>query len=246
MNVLAVTPVFIVLCFPTFAQSGRRARPASLPAATPESSPVKPASESRVPDPPPVTAEKDQDYRCTEDGTLAHLLDSGTESGTEKGYLPKEVDIRAEITARPEPKYTRQARDAGVQGYVILKVLLAPNGEIERVRVVRRLPYGLTESAIRAACEIKFKPAKKGGQPVAQWLNIEYAFRLTKSSIFGPVNGELWLSKPVPNAAKQIIRPTPSAKTAMRRCRVMPATSPTLIRQASFWRMVTYCRRHRR
>jgi hypothetical protein len=52
--------------------------------------------------------------------------------------------------------------------------------------VVRRLPYGLTENAIRAACEIKFKPAMKGGQPVAQWVSLQYAFRLAESSIFGP------------------------------------------------------------
>jgi hypothetical protein len=34
-------------------------------------------------------------------------------------------------------------------------------GEIDRVRVVRRLPYGLTENGIQAACQINFKPALK-------------------------------------------------------------------------------------
>ena len=46
---------------------------------------------------------------------------------------------------------------------MVLKVLLLADGKLDRVRVVRRLPYGLTENAIRAACEIKFKPAMKGG-----------------------------------------------------------------------------------
>ena len=67
-----------------------------------------------------------------------------------------------------------------------VKLLLLANGKIDRIRVVRRLPYGLTENAILAACEIKFKPAMKGGQPVAQWAQIEYVFRLAESSIFGP------------------------------------------------------------
>jgi TonB family protein len=129
-----------------------------------------------------VTAEKDQDYRCTDDGTLAHLLDQDQAVG----FSPKEVDVKAEITAKPEPGYTREARRVGVQGVVVLKVLLLGDGKLDRVRVVRRLPYGLTENAIRAACEIKFKPAMKGGAPVSQWVTLEYAFRLANSSIFGP------------------------------------------------------------
>lgn len=74
----------------------------------------------------------------------------------------------------------------GVQGAVVLKVLLASNGKLDRVRVVRRLPFGLTENAIRAACEIKFKPAMKAGKEVSQWVTLEYGFSLANSSILGP------------------------------------------------------------
>ena len=129
-----------------------------------------------------VTAEKDQDYRCTDDGTLAHLLDHDQATG----YTEKEVDVKAQITARPQPSYTRDARKVGVEGLVVLRVLLLGNGKLDRVRVVRRLPYGLTENAILAACEIKFKPAMIGGQPVSQWVTVQYPFRLANSSIFGP------------------------------------------------------------
>ena len=69
---------------------------------------------------------------------------------------------------------------------VVLKVLLLGDGKLDRIRVVRRVPLGLTENAIHAACEIKFKPAMKAGQPVAQWVTLEYVFRLANSSIFGP------------------------------------------------------------
>ena len=184
MKSFAAIISMLVLTASIFAQSGRRARPTATPLPSPEQKPPETAEKSLAPLPPPVTAEKNQDYRCTTDGTLAHILDSGDENS--KGFLPKEVDTRAELTTKPDPKYTEQARAAGVQGNVTLKVLLAANGEINRLRVVRRLPYGLTESAISAACEIKFKPAIKGGQPVAQWHNVEYVFRLVKSSIFGP------------------------------------------------------------
>jgi TonB family protein len=173
--------LILILIFGTFAfaQSGRRARPAPAPTPTPtpeeKPSPSAPPSE-------PVTAERDQDYRCTSDGSLAHLLDPPEVAG----FSPKEVDVKAEILSRPEPGYTREARRAGVQGNVVLRVLLLPNGKIDRVRVVRRVPFGLTENAIRAACEIKFKPAIKAGKEVSQWVQLEYAFRLANSSIFGP------------------------------------------------------------
>ncbi|HEX3251234.1 MAG TPA: energy transducer TonB [Pyrinomonadaceae bacterium] len=176
------TAFILILIFGTlaFAQSGRRARPAApTPTPTPEEKP------SPTPSAPPreqVTAEKDQDYRCTNDGSLAHLLNPPEVAG----FGPKEVDVKAEVTSQPEAGYTREARRAAIQGNVVLKVLLLANGKLDRVRVVRRVPYGLTENAIRAACEIKFKPAIKAGKEVSQWVTLEYAFRLAHSSIFGP------------------------------------------------------------
>ena len=145
-------PVIAILVFTSsvIAQSGRHANPPALPTPSPEQKPVEPpkgqATEQQTPQ---VTAEKNQDYRCTDDGTLARILES--ESGNNKGFLPKEVDTRAVIISKPNPKYTREARRMGVQGYVVLKVLLSSKEGIDRVRVVRRLPFGLTENAIQAA-----------------------------------------------------------------------------------------------
>ena len=171
--------LIVILCGSAFAQSGRRKVGGSAtPAATPEASPSPTPS---LPRSAPVTAEQDQDYRCT-DGTLAHLLDPPEVAG----FSAKEVDVKAEITARPDPTYTREARRLGVQGVVTLKVLILADGKLDRVRVVRRLPFGLTENAVFAACKIKAKPATKAGKEVSQWVTIEYAFRLADSSIFGP------------------------------------------------------------
>lgn len=164
-----------------FAQSGRRNRTTPPPAPTPEASP-SPSPTPSLPASSQVTAEKDKDYLCTTDGTLAQLV----EETTVVTFTAKEVDTKAEITSRPEPRYTREARRMGVQGIVTLKLLLLPNGKLERIKVVKRLPFGLTENAIRAACEVKFKPAVKAGQPVAQWVTVQYGFLLANSSIFGP------------------------------------------------------------
>lgn len=179
MKVLLV--LTLVFATSAFAQSGRRTQPVATPTPTPAPE-EKPSPASSLPPRSQVTAERDEDYRCTDDGTLAHLLDPPEVAG----FSPKEVDVKAEITSKPDPVYTREARRAGVQGVVLLKVLLLGDGKLDRVRVVRRLPYGLTENAIRAACAIKFKPATKAGKPVSQWVTLQYAFRLANSSIFGP------------------------------------------------------------
>ena len=184
MKVLALVAIFVLSSF-AYSQSGRRAKEIRVPVppVAPEVSEPKPkpASPEEL---PPVTAEKNQEYRCTEDGSLARILEN--DAIDELVVSPKEVDVRAVITAKPKPSYTKVARRNGIQGFVTLKVLLSARAKIARVKIVKGLPAGLTENAIRAACKMEFKPAMKNGQPVAQWLTAEYVFRLADSSIFAP------------------------------------------------------------
>jgi TonB family protein len=179
-----ICPLLAILGLTTFtySQSGRRTREVKPPQIVPEvrEPAPKPAT---VEEPPPVTAERNQEYRCTDDGTLARIID--TDDKEELVVSAKESDVRATISAKPKPSYTREARRNGVQGFVTLKVLLSARGKVARVRVVKGLP-GLTENAIRAACKIEFKPAMKDGRAVSQWVTAEYIFRLADSSIFTP------------------------------------------------------------
>lgn len=180
-----ILPLLAILALTTFtySQSGRRPREVRPPQVVPElKGPApKPAT---VEEPSPVTAERNQDYRCTDDGTLARIID--TDDKEELVVSAKESDVRATMSAKPKPSYTREARRNGVQGFVTLKVLLSARGKVARVRVVKGLPAGLTENAIRAACKIEFKPAMKERRAVSQWVTAEYVFRLADSSIFTP------------------------------------------------------------
>ncbi|HET9713789.1 MAG TPA: hypothetical protein VFP64_18010, partial [Pyrinomonadaceae bacterium] len=112
---IAVLILILIFCGSAFAQSGRRTKPAPTPTPVPEAKP-SPSPTPSLPAKLAVTAEKDQDYRCTSDGTLALILDHGEVAG----FTPKEVDTKAEITARPDPLYTREARRLGIQGVVVL------------------------------------------------------------------------------------------------------------------------------
>jgi TonB family protein len=181
---MAMKPLFILVALilgsVLLAQSGRKA-PKTITQPPPQVEESKPLRTNALEEASPVTAERNEDYRCTDDGSLARILEKEID---EKIFSAKTVDTRAVITDKPRPSYTKAASRAGVQGYVILKIMLSSKGEIGRVRVIRRLPFGLTENAIRAACKIKFKPAVKDGQQVSQWLDVDYTFRLADSSIY--------------------------------------------------------------
>lgn len=91
-------------------------------------------------------------------------------------FSAREVTQRARITSKPEPEYTPLARQHDIHGTVILRVVLAANGEVRNIRAVSGLPYGLTEKAIAAVRRLRFIPAQKDGRPVSQSVLIEYNF----------------------------------------------------------------------
>ena len=83
-----------------------------------------------------------------------------------------------EIVFKPSPAYTEEARQAHVQGEVLLSVVFKASGEIHVVRVVSGLGHGLDESAVRAAQQIRFKPAERAGQPVDLPATLHIVFQL--------------------------------------------------------------------
>jgi TonB family protein len=89
-----------------------------------------------------------------------------------------DVTQRALITFKPEPSFTDQARNHNTHGVVRLRAVLGADGHVRNVIAVRRLPDGLTESAIEAARRIKFTPATINGRPVSQFVVLEYNFNI--------------------------------------------------------------------
>jgi len=95
------------------------------------------------------------------------------------GSSEESVDRRPVLLNQPQPLFTELARANKVQGVVRVKVLVDANGSVKEVVIVRGLPDGLNEQAIRAAYQMQFRPAVKNGQPVSYWLNnVEVEFNL--------------------------------------------------------------------
>ena len=83
-----------------------------------------------------------------------------------------------QILVKNEPTYTEAARDAKIQGAVLLNVVIEANGRIEEVSVERGLDPDLDANAISAVRTWEFAPAQLNGEPVAVSARIEVNFRL--------------------------------------------------------------------
>ncbi len=83
-----------------------------------------------------------------------------------------------EITFKPNPIYTDEARALRLEGEVLLEVMFAANGQLHVNRVVRGLGHGLDEAAIAAANKMRFKPALRNGQPVDSTAVVHVVFQL--------------------------------------------------------------------
>jgi len=83
-----------------------------------------------------------------------------------------------EITFKPKPGYTDEGRKQKINGEVRLEVLFRSDGRARVVRVVQGLGHGLDEQAVKAAEQIKFKPALHEGQPVDSMALVHIIFEL--------------------------------------------------------------------
>jgi TonB family protein len=83
-----------------------------------------------------------------------------------------------EITFKPQPVYTEEARGLKLEGEVLLEVLFEANGTLHVNRVVRGLGHGLDEAAVAAANKMRFKPALRMGQPVDSTAVVHVTFQM--------------------------------------------------------------------
>ncbi|MCY3933049.1 MAG: energy transducer TonB [Acidobacteria bacterium] len=74
-----------------------------------------------------------------------------------------------------DPRYTGRAREACIEGSVILQAVITKAGTVRAVSVLKSLP-GLTEAAVKAVRRWKFKPATLNDRPVEVYYNLTINF----------------------------------------------------------------------
>jgi len=101
------------------------------------------------------------------------------------GDAPKKKAASAEsattpvdILDKPRPEYTAEGRRLKLEGDVVIDLVFLADGTVQVNRVLSGLGHGLDESATKAAQQIKFKPAKRDGQPVDFPVRVRIEFRL--------------------------------------------------------------------
>jgi TonB family protein len=82
------------------------------------------------------------------------------------------------ILDKPHPEYTAEGRSLKLEGDVVIDLVFLADGTVQVKSVLSGIGHGLDESAIRAARQIKFKPAKREGQPVDFPARVRIEFRL--------------------------------------------------------------------
>jgi len=83
-----------------------------------------------------------------------------------------------EITFKPNPVYTDEARSLKLEGEVLLEVSFSATGTLHVNRVVKGLGHGLDEAAMAAANKMRFKPALRNGQPVDSTAIVHVVFQM--------------------------------------------------------------------
>jgi protein TonB len=114
-------------------------------------------------------------------GVIGGII-SSTPVSVPKVATPQRVRVSGGVTAGnliygPKPPYPQIARTARIQGAVVLHALISKQGTIENLQVVSGHPM-LTQSAMEAVRQWKYKPYFLNGEPVEVDTTITVNFTL--------------------------------------------------------------------
>ena len=101
-----------------------------------------------------------------------------TEAPKKRAASSENPTTPVDIVEKPRPEYTAEGRSMKIEGDVVIDMVFLANGTVQVNRVISGLGHGLDEAALRAAQQIKFKPAKRDGQPVDFPARVRIEFRL--------------------------------------------------------------------
>ena len=91
-------------------------------------------------------------------------------------FIPREIEPAPITPIRPE--YPELARKAGIEGTVIVKILIDKEGMVRDAIVVRGVGAGLDQAAVEAIRQTRYTPAIQNNQPIAVWVAQPVYFRL--------------------------------------------------------------------
>lgn len=134
---------------------------------------------------PQVPVEAAPDADVEEDIDIAETLpedfDTPPPMGSAGGTSGNEFivfDTKPEIVQYVQPQYSEFAREAGLEGLVMVDVLVGTDGRVKDARVSRSVHTVLDQAALEAARRARFTPGKQRDRPVEVWVSLPYNFTL--------------------------------------------------------------------
>jgi TonB family protein len=77
-----------------------------------------------------------------------------------------------------KPDYTEEARRRGLEGDVVLEIVVRGDGTVGAVKLLQSLGGGLDQRAIDAVRQWRFSPARRYGTPVDVMVEVAVEFKL--------------------------------------------------------------------
>lgn len=136
--------------------------------------------------PPPKVIEAAPDDEVADDVEIADtLMDLDTaisssmpvyDTGADDGFVASSENPR--IIQWAKPFYPEMARRAQIEGTVLVKVLVGPDGTVKDAVLLRGVNPIVDKEALKAARKCKFIPGKQRNIPVKAWMALPFSFRL--------------------------------------------------------------------
>lgn len=87
------------------------------------------------------------------------------------------VDSKPRVMQRAEIEYPSDAAKEGIQGYVVVHLLVGKDGSVQLAKVLEAEPQGVFEAAVlNSIRDWRFTPAKYKGEPVQVWVKQKISF----------------------------------------------------------------------
>jgi protein TonB len=170
------------------------AQPVSVPADRPAKPRVDPVAGAHSPTRPSDTRDRVSEpapLKPSETTKLAVKLPAvpveNRREQTERGEASSAIASRedregvrnATIRKRPTPRYPRRCVRRGQEGVVVLRVRVLVDGSVGTVEVEKSSGVArLDAEAVRAMKRARFRPARRGGEPVVAWVTQPVRFTL--------------------------------------------------------------------
>ena len=158
------------------------------PSAQPQSTPARPAPKpkarpvvapTKVPTTTPPIDPNAQPTPEPDAGTATNVAGGGAPGA----FNAFEVDFEVvAIAGTVRPRYPDMLRSSGTEGQVIAQFVVNEKGRADRktFRVVSSTHTLFTDAVSRALPQMRFKPAKIGGNPVSQLVQQLFVFKLDR------------------------------------------------------------------